>query len=103
MSVYVVEKPSDNKNISSALDYGKFEFILDSRSNMIYSPVPTVNRIRYKLQNFNDNDYLLLIGDPVAIGVCMHHALLSNTGRAKLLKWDNRDYKYNIIEVDINV
>ena len=55
MSVYVVEKPSDNKNISSALDYGKFEFILDSRSNMIYSPVPTVNRIRYKLQNFNDN------------------------------------------------
>ena len=103
MSMYVVEKPSDNKNISSALDYGKFEFILDSRSNMIYSPVPTVNRIRYKLQNFNDNDYLLLIGDPVAIGVCMHHALLSNRGRAKLLKWDNRDYKYNIVEVDINV
>ena len=48
MSVYVVEKPSDKKNISSALEYGEFEFILDDRSNMMYSPVPTVNRIRKK-------------------------------------------------------
>ena len=103
MSVYVVEKPSDKKNISSALEYGEFEFILDDRSNMMYSPVPTVNRIRKKLQHFNDDDYLLLIGDPVAIGVCMHYALLSNRSKVKLLKWDNRDYKYNIIEVNIYV
>ena len=82
MSVYVVEKPSDN---------------------MMYSPVPTISRIRKKLQDFSDKDYLLLIGDPVAIGVCMHYALLNNRSKVKLLKWDNRDYKYNIIEVNINV
>ena len=47
MSVYVVEKPSDNKNISSALDYGSFEFILDSRSNMMYSPyLPLIEYVK---------------------------------------------------------
>ena len=103
MTVYVVQKPSANKNILSAAKYGEFEFILGDFPDLMFSPGPTVSMVRKKLKDFSDDDYLLLIGDPAAIGICVHYALHNNTGRAKLLKWDNRDYKYNIIEVNINV
>ena len=54
-----------------------------------------------KLKYFNDKDYLLLIGDPAAIGISVYYALHFNRGKANLLKWDNREHKYYNIEVEV--
>jgi hypothetical protein len=68
MTVYVVQKPDSKKNIVSAAKYGDFELILDHKPDLMFSPVPTIAKIRKKLQSFSDDDYLLLIGDPAVIG-----------------------------------
>jgi hypothetical protein len=103
MTVYVVQKPDGKKNILSAAKFGDFEVILDNNPDMIFSPGPTVAKIRKKLQKFSDDDCLLLIGDPAVIGICVHYALLCNGGKANLLKWDNREFNYFKIEVNTNV
>tara|TARA_R100000656_G_scaffold101466_1_gene73819 strand:- start:222 stop:527 length:306 start_codon:yes stop_codon:yes gene_type:complete len=100
MTVFVVQEPDASKNILSANDFGELEFILPARENMMYSSAPTVSRIKHALRNFTDEDYLLLIGDPAAIGVAVHFALKNNRQKAKLLKWDKREYRYYSIEVE---
>ena len=101
MTVYVVQEPDSSKNILSASDFGVLEFILPARENMMFSPVPTITRIKKALKEFNDEDFLLLIGDPAAIGVAVHIALQNNRQKAKLLKWDRREYRYYPVEVTI--
>lgn len=101
MTVYVVQEPDSSKNILSASDFGALEFILPARENMMFSPVPTITRIKKALKEFNDEDFLLLIGDPAAIGVAVHIALQNNRQKAKLLKWDRREYRYYPVEVTI--
>ena len=98
MTVFVVQKPDKKKNILSATEYGELDFILSETENIMYTPVSTISRIKHTLRNFSEEDYLLLIGDPVAIGVATHFALLSNKNSAKILKWDNREYKYYSIK-----
>ena len=66
----------------------------------MYTPVSTISRIKHTLRNFSEEDYLLLIGDPVAIGVAVHFALLLNGNKAKILKWDNREYKYYSMKLE---
>ena len=103
MTVYVIQKPDAKKNILSAAKYGEFEVVLDNNPDLIFSPGPTVAKVRKKLKNFSDDDYLLLIGDPALIGVCVHYALHFNRGRANLLKWDNREFIYYNVEINTNV
>ena len=100
MTVFVIQEPDANKNILSASDFGELEFVLPARENMMYRPAPTVARIKHALRNFADEDYLLLIGDPAAIGVAVHIALQNNRQKAKLLKWDKREYRYYPVEVE---
>ena len=101
MTVYVVQEPDSSKNILSASDLGTLEFILPARENMMFSPTPTITRIKKALKEFNDEDFLLLIGDPAAIGVAVHIALQNNRQKARLLKWDKREYRYYPVEVTI--
>jgi hypothetical protein len=101
MTVYVVQKPDKKKNILSATEYGELNFILSEEDNIMYEPESVTSEIKDSLQNFSDDDYLLLIGDPVAIGVATHFALLSNENSAKILKWDNREYKYYSIKLEV--
>jgi hypothetical protein len=101
MTVYVVQKPDKKKNILSATEYGQLNFILSEDENIMYEPESVISEIKNSLQNFSDDDYLLLIGDPVAIGVATHFALLSNKNNAKILKWDNREYKYYSIKLEV--
>ena len=101
MTVYVVQKPDKKKNILSATEYGELNFILSEDENIMYEPEVVASEIKNSLQDFSDEDYLLLIGDPVAIGVAPHFALLSNKNSAKILKWDNREYKYYSIKLEV--
>ena len=101
-TVYIVQKPDHKKNIESAQDYGDFSFILDDRSpNITWNPDDVVHIIRYSLRGFNDEDFLLPIGDPTTIGICTAVAADYNCGRVKFLKWDNREFKYYPVKVQL--
>jgi hypothetical protein len=100
-TVYIVQKPDEKKNILSAKDFGEFKFVFPEKLNLIWRPEETVSIAKKELRYFNDQDHLLLIGDPALIGVCTAVAADYNRGKVKFLKWDNREFKYYPVEVEL--
>jgi hypothetical protein len=99
--VYVVSETNQH-NITSAMAFGDIETILPPNAQIAFSVVPTVRRIQRKLEKFTDDDYLLFIGDPTAIGIISSIAAFKNNGRYKCLKWDKFERMYIPIQVDLN-
>jgi len=99
-TVYVVSETAQH-NISSALSFGEVKTLLPPMAQVAFSPAPTVRRILRGLEKFNDEDYLLCIGDPTAIGIACAVAAARNNGRFKCLKWDRHEKRYIPVAVDI--
>ena len=100
MTVYVIQE-MPYKDILSAEAYGKLVSIIEPGYQLYISPKPIVEKVREALKNFNNDDYLLLIGDPSIIGVACSIASDINMGRYKVLKWDRREERYYPIEFNI--
>ncbi len=100
-TVYAVSETSQH-NISSALDFGDIVTILPPNAQVAFSVTPTIRRAYRVLENFNDDDYLLFIGDPTAMAIVSVIAAQKNNGRFKCLKWDKRERRYIPIQMDFN-
>ena len=98
--VYIVQE-MPNHDIASAMSYGKMEVLLPSNTQIAFSTVPAIRRLRNKLREYGNNDFLLLTGDPVAIGLACSIAALYNAGRYTALKWDRREKVYIPVRIDI--
>ena len=106
-SVYVVQEIAGTRdgrpkfNIMGASEYGKLKFLLDERSQMIFSPGPLIFKLKNLVRNFKPTDYLQLTGDPAIIGVvCCLISDITN-GKFNLLKWDRQEKKYYPIEINL--
>ena len=88
-------------NVLSAEEYGKIEVLFESGQQIMFSPQPAIKKLRRKLRNFDDNDHLLMMGDPAAMGIACCIASDMNRGRFKILKWDKLQKKYYSVGVDI--
>ena len=102
--VYVVCEPvskdgTGKMDFSPAMEYGELEVLL-AHSQSLLAPVPTIRRLREKLETFSDEDYLLPVGDPVLMSTVAMVASYFNHGRVKFLKWDRIQRKYLAIQVD---
>jgi len=100
MTVYVIQE-TVGRNILPAKDFGDLEVLLPSNSNIVLSPGPTVRRLKKGLAKFNDDDYLLLMGDPAAIGIACAVAARTNNGNFSLLKWDRLSSEYFPININL--
>ncbi len=99
--VYVVQEQS-GKNILSAEKYGKIKFLVPEGSQVTFSAGYVTEMLRSKLSSFCDEDFLLLIGDPVAIGIATALAAHWNMGRVKMLKWDKMEHKYYPVSINLH-
>jgi len=97
--VFVVQEVP-GRNITHAFDFGRVEVLLNPGVHVVLSPGPLVKQMRAKLDDFNDNDYILPIGDPAAIAMAAAIAAEVNDGRFKLLKWDREFQKYYPVSID---
>jgi hypothetical protein len=99
MTVYVVQ-PSAGKNITPALQYGQLVHVIDRDVDPLLEMDFILKEAERKLANFvPEDDYLLLIGDPVVIAAVV--AILTNVvWWFKTLKWDKQDRRYVEITVD---
>ena len=102
MTVFVVQE-SIGKNLSPAAQYGELDVLLSAHKSAAYSLAPTIRTLRNKLRNFNDEDYLLLIGDPLAMAMASVIAAQFNGGKIKILKWNNKDHVYLPLSLNFNV
>ena len=106
-TVYVVQEIAGTRegrpkfNIMGASEYGNLKFLLDERSQMIFSPGPLIIKLKKLLKDFKPTDYLLLTGDPAIIGVVCCLISENTNGRYNLLKWDRQEKRYYPIEIDL--
>ena len=99
MTVYVLQETG--KNFRSAEKFGNLNVLLPDNRNIILSARPVTHKLRKELKDFNDNDYLLLIGDPAIIAVAGAIASEMNRGKFKVLRWDRNESRYYDIEIDL--
>ena len=99
--VYLVQ---ENPYISvlSAEEYGEIEPLFESGSHIMFSPHPAIRKLKRKLKDFNDNDHLLMMGDPAAMGIACCIAAEMNRGKFKILKWDKMQKRYYSVQVNLN-
>lgn len=98
--VFIVQE-MPNHDIAAAMKFGDMSVLLPSNTQIAFSTVPTVRTLRRKLREYKDEDYLLLTGDPVAIGLACSIAAFYNSGRYTALKWDRRERLYIPVKIDI--
>ena len=106
-NVYVVQEIAGTRegrpkfNIMGAAEYGKLKFLLDERSQMIFSPGPLIFKLKTLVKDFKPTDYLLLTGDPAIIGVTCSIVSEYTNGKFNLLKWDKQERRYYPIEINL--
>ena len=106
--VYVIQHVAGTQagnpkiNIIGAQKYGDFKFLLPEFSQIIFSPGPLIYKLRKGLKNFNENDHLLLTGDPAIIGVACSIVADNTNGKFNLLKWDKQDRMYYPIKINLH-
>lgn len=60
-----------------------------------------VNRLKDALKNFDEEDYLIAIGSPLAIAMSAGVALQSTGGILQLLSWDKRERQYICTRIEL--
>ena len=100
MSIVYVVQEVKNRNIMSAQKYGELELLLPG-GDIVLSSAPTVSRLKKGLKDYNDNDYILTMGDPIAIAIAGAVASDFNNGRVNFLKWDRQERLYFPVKCDL--
>ena len=100
-TVYLIQ---ENPYISvlSANEYGKIVTLFENGTQIMFSPQPAIRKLKRKLRNFNDEDHLLMMGDPAAMGIACCVASEMNRGKFKILKWDKMQKRYYSVQINLN-
>jgi hypothetical protein len=105
--VYVVNEPLFTRagrdqplDLSPACVFGQLRSVLPP-GRPPSDPDALVAAVQAGLVNFTERDFLLLIGDPVAIGVATVAAVDATGGPVKMLRWESRARCYRLIELDL--
>tara|TARA_R110000851_G_scaffold4099_2_gene16725 strand:+ start:1877 stop:2203 length:327 start_codon:yes stop_codon:yes gene_type:complete len=101
VTVFVVQEVQ-GRNITSARQYGDFKVLLPSNTQIMLSASPSVRRMKSILHDYTEGDYLLLMGDPAAIGVACSIAAFFNNGKYSILKWDRQEGLYYPVDINIH-
>ena len=96
----VQEKPYIN--VVGAADYGDIVVLFESGQQIRFIPQPAIRKLKRKLKDFNDNDYLLMMGDPAAMGISCCIAAEMNRGKFNILKWDKKQQRYYPVSINLN-
>jgi hypothetical protein len=88
-------------DLTAAREYGELDIILQSGPVLI-SPDIAIKQLRAKLRNFQPNDWLVCLGDPVVIAAASAIIAEVNGGVVPVLVWDRMIRKYLSVVIDIH-
>lgn len=86
-------------DMQPATEYGELKFLLDPSASP-FRPVEVVQQLRDGLEGFSNDDYLLLVGNPILIGWAMAIAADYN-GNVAALQWSGKEGKYICVEAQV--
>lgn len=90
-TVYVVQV-DNNKDLSDAKRYGRLRAVF-SNPRKPYDTPNLVAKARRVLENWQDGDYLLMVGDPTLCAVCMT-TVCDISDNLNVLSWDRNTFQY---------
>lgn len=102
MSRIFVVQEQPHINVSPALNYGDELIFMLPPGNHAFNPTRMAEKFKDVIEekNFSEDDYLLLVGDPVAIAsAAIHVATWLEKPPLKVLKWDRQSNRYLPIEI----
>ena len=85
-------------DVGPAMEYGHLEYLLSPTASP-FRPQTILGELHSKLRDFNSDDHLLLIGNPVIIGMSVAIAAEYNDGDVNVLQWNGREGKYLTIRL----
>jgi len=99
----ILTQETPGRNVLGARKWGKIETIFGPYENVGFATDWARERIvdRMEKVNFSSEDFLLLAGDPVVIGMAFATAAARNRGIVNCLKWDKQERAY--YEVAVNM
>lgn len=98
--VYVIQE-DPKKNLTRAKEYGQL-VILMPPNQVTFDSSFAVDMMEKKLKDFDyDEDFLLLVGDPVLIAIASAIVAGVTGGIFKVLKWDRLESDYNALDIDV--
>lgn len=97
--IYVTQE-CFGKNLLPAKEFGELSVLLGP-NQLVLDTSFAIGELKEKLFTFSDKDYLLPIGDPVAIGLATAFAASYNKGRVKFLKWDRQEQRYYSVQTKL--
>jgi len=114
--VFIVQKPlkviKDNHDkviatvplfdLTPAMKYGEIISLIEP-GEVALMPFRAVKRLKEKLCDFCDNDYIVPAGDPVLIGIAIAIAAAKNGGKINVLRWDKFERAYTSLQYDIGI
>ena len=89
-------------NVLGAAEYGDIVVLFESGQQIMFSPQPAIRKLKRKLKDFDDGDYLLMMGDPAAMGIACCIAAEMNRGKFNILKWDKKQQRYYPVSINLN-
>jgi len=109
--VYVVQIPKRRDlesgrlvpvvDISPAATFGEFSSPLFPGTGVSFMTQNDVHEVRKRLKEYTDDDFILAVGDPAAIGLSMALAAEVNLGRVNVLRWDKKRRAYVNLKFDL--
>ena len=110
MTVYAVQSPRWRNprtgeiearfDLTPAQAYGKVEELLTPTAKP-FNPGPIVDELYVKLENFDDDDAIICIGNPILIALAVNVASDVNNGRVRLLQWHGHRGEYVPVDIDM--
>ena len=100
MSRVFITQEMYGRNFLPARHYGKLVAVLPDNAQVVISASPVLRKIQSTLRDYSTEDYLLLSGDPIIMGLCMMVPSEKTNGLLKMLKWEKREKDYYEVVVD---
>lgn len=88
------------ESIEKAERWGNLVYLLSPGQHPFKADL-ALGDLHEKLLHFDDSDYLLLIGNPVLIGMATAIAANYNEGRVKFLQWSGKFREYSEVSAKI--
>lgn len=99
MTVYVVQAMK-GRDYSDAKQYGQLRALLPAEHQITHNSPVLFRDLKKKLAMFDARaDFLLLSGDPIAIGIVTTMVFDMTAETVSFLKWDKIDSKYHVVGI----
>lgn len=88
-------------DLSPAEEYGQLVPLLGPRATP-YNTEAIIQELRLGLRDYTENDYLLLVGNPVLIGIASA-ICASKAHTVQFLQWSGRERRYLRLRAPMNI